>query len=420
MTRPWLGWYGDDFTGATDALAEAALGGLQAQLFLDVPTEADLAAAGRLDAVGIAGAARAMAPDAMVRELAPVGAFFAALGVTVLHYKCCSTFDSAPDIGSLGAAVRALRPHCPNPLVAIVGGQPNLGRYCAFSTLFAAAGTGGSIHRLDRHPTMSRHPVTPMGEADLRRHLADQGLSVAGIHCPDYVGGDLPDRVERLLGERPSAVLFDITAPDHLASVGRLLTDQANRGRLLAVGPSGVTQALLSDAARTCAPPLPPVRGPVLGMVGSLSPISRRQADAATSYARVELDGARLLADPNYAAARAGEAADLLNAGSHVLLATRSDGVAVSATPLAQATAALFASVLTAAPVRRAGIAGGDTSSYATAALGLRSLSFATTLGPGVTICRGHVPGRALDGIEIMLKGGQMGADDIFERLITG
>jgi uncharacterized protein YgbK (DUF1537 family) len=144
---PLLGWYGDDFTGATDTLACLAEAGLRSMLFPRVPSPAHIAAAGPLDALGIAGATRAMTPDAMAAELAPVARFFAASDVRVLHYKCCSTFDSAPAIGSIGAAMRCLHPYFPNPLLPILGGQPNIGRYCLFSHLFASAGSGGAVHR---------------------------------------------------------------------------------------------------------------------------------------------------------------------------------------------------------------------------------------------------------------------------------
>lgn len=45
-----------------------------------------------------------------------------------------------------------------------------------FGNLFAAGGiaSGAEVYRLDRHPVMNRHPVTPMGESDLVRHLALQ------------------------------------------------------------------------------------------------------------------------------------------------------------------------------------------------------------------------------------------------------
>ncbi|MDP4075830.1 four-carbon acid sugar kinase family protein [Acidovorax sp. A1169] len=116
----------------------------------------------------MAGAARAMAPETMRVELQPVGRFFAQMRVPVLHYKVCSTFDSAPQVGGIGVAVHTLRQHVENGFVPIVGGQPSLGRYCVFGNLFARAGSAPSVHRIDRHPTMSRHPVTPMQESDLR------------------------------------------------------------------------------------------------------------------------------------------------------------------------------------------------------------------------------------------------------------
>ena len=73
----------------------------------------------------------------------------------------------------------------PSRFVPIVGGQPNIGRYCAFGNLFAAAEAGGPVLRIDRHP-MARHPVTPMTESDLRLHFARLGL--AGVVSVPYPG----------------------------------------------------------------------------------------------------------------------------------------------------------------------------------------------------------------------------------------
>ena len=50
----------------------------------------------------------------------------------------------------------------------IVVAAPHLRRYVIFGNLFAAAGSDPEIFRIDRHPTMSRHPATPMKEADGR------------------------------------------------------------------------------------------------------------------------------------------------------------------------------------------------------------------------------------------------------------
>lgn len=433
MTGPRYGWYGDDFTGATDTLATLAKSGQRALLLLGVPDAERLADLGDLDALGIAGAARGMAPDAMRAELEPVGRFVAGLGVRVMHYKCCSTFDSAPQVGSIGAAVAALRPFFPNPFLPIVGGQPNIGRYCVFSTLFAAAGTGGTVHRLDRHPTMRVHPVTPMGEADLRLHLAAQGLGgMAALHYPDYDLDDaaLDARLEDLVRAGEGCVLLDVGQLAHLVPVGRLIAEWARRAPLLAVGPSSVAQALAAHRDLSHPPSqhpaeaaLEPASGPVFVMAGSLSPVTRRQVEAAASFERMPADAARLCGDPAYAAGLLETVAAHLRAGRNALVWTAPpDGRTGSLPPstVADGTASFVVSVLRTVPVRRVGILGGDTSSRAVAALGCWGLSYATTLAPGVTLCRSHGGGAASDGLELMLKGGQMGPDDLLERLVHG
>ena len=421
-----FGWYGDDFTGATDTLATLAQAGQRALLLLGVPDAERLATLGDLDALGIAGAARSMNPEAMRAELEPVGRFFAGLGVPVLHYKCCSTFDSAPHVGSIGAAVAALRRFFPNPFVPIVGGQPNIGRYCLFSNLFAAAGVGGGVHRLDRHPTMSAHPVTPMAEADLRLHLAAQGLGdMAALHYPDYTldAAALNERIS------DGCVLLDVGHPEHLTSIGRLIWERSQRAPLLAVGPSSVAQALMMRWTPAGAAPRPtgavlePARGPVFVMAGSLSPVTRRQVDVATSFDRLHADAGLLCGDPAYAARLLEDVTVRLREGRHVLVRTApADGApdTTQASAVAAATAAFVADVVRAASVRRLGILGGDTSSRAVAALGCWGLSYATTLAPGVTLCRSHGGHAESDGLELMLKGGQMGPDDLLERLVHG
>ena len=423
MTRPRYGWYGDDFTGATDTLATLASAGLRATLFMGIPSAAQLEQAGPLDAIGIAGAARAMAPAAMQAELDPVGRFFAELGVPVLHYKCCSTFDSAPDKGSIGAAVAALRPHVPNAFVPIVGGQPNLGRFCAFSTLFAAAGTGGEVYRLDRHPTMSCHPVTPMHEADLRKHLALQGLpDIAAIHLPAYANG-LETRLD-MLPQAP-AVLFDVMSGADLAAAGQAIWRRATTLPLLAVGPSSVAQAMV--AAWNLPAPAPTTSsllradGPVLILAGSLSPVTRRQVAAATAFQHVTVDTQLLVDDPAYPDVTVTRITDQLRAGRHVLAYTAADDMPIDttrSTAIAAATAKLLATILDRVSLRRVGVAGGDTSSQAVQALELWGLSYATSLAPGVAVCRTHSTKPGRNGIELMLKGGQMGHSELFDCFV--
>jgi len=438
--KPVFGWYGDDFTGATDTLATLAAQGLRSLLFLDVPDAATLAAAGPLDAIGIAGSARAMSPEAMRAALAPVGRFFAAQGVPVLHYKVCSTFDSAPQVGNIAVAIETLAPHVAQRFVPIIGGQPNLGRHCVFGQLFARAGAHGQTWRIDRHPTMSRHPVTPMLEADLVMHFGRLGLApIAAVHCPAYREGPeaaLAAALARLPADALQPVLFDALTDDDLDVIGRLLRARLDAGSLLAVGGSSVVHALAQTlrarAGHVDAPTesrgLAPASGPVFVFAGSLSPVTARQIDAATRYRRIAAHPQRWLTQADYRAELLAQVLTGLQAGQNVLLYTGDASEAAVDTSAAATAARLSADFIAEvvhrqaerAPLGRVGIAGGDTSSHATLALGLWGLSYQMRLDAGVTVSRTHSHTPSLDGVELMLKGGQVGGDDIFDRLVTG
>ena len=53
-------------------------------------------------------------------------------------------------------------------------------------------------------------------------------------------------------------------------------------------------------------------------------------------------------------------------------------------------------------------------------ALDTWALSHVGSIAPGVALCRAHFLAPHLDGVEFMLKGGQMGPLDLFERLLAG
>ncbi len=84
---------------------------------------------------------------------------FAALqqsGAAFVHYKTCSTFDSAPHIGSIGKAIELGRDCFGSHTVPVIVGVPRLGRYQVFGNLFAKSGVERELYRLDRHPTMAQ------------------------------------------------------------------------------------------------------------------------------------------------------------------------------------------------------------------------------------------------------------------------
>ena len=59
--------------------------------------------------------------------------------------------------------------------------------------------------------------------------------------------------------------------------------------------------------------------------------------------------------------------------------------------------------------LRRAVVAGGDTSGYAMRQLGISTLEVRAPIAPGAPLCRAYSQAERVDGLEIALKGGQLG-----------
>ncbi|HTX66622.1 MAG TPA: four-carbon acid sugar kinase family protein [Opitutaceae bacterium] len=435
-----LAFYGDDFTGSTDALEFLTRAGARTALFLAPPTPAQLARYPGLKAVGVAGRTRALGPAAITAELRPALAALRALGAPHVHYKVCSTFDSSPRVGSIGRAIETAAEIFPARFVPLLVGAPALGRYCVFGNLFARMGIGsdGAIHRLDRHPAMSHHPVTPADESDLRRHLARQTRKRIGLFDVLRFAKSAAEQraaLERLVADGAEIVLFDVLEPGQLALIGRLLDAEARRAApLFSVGSSGIEMAL--GAVWAAEGRLTPVRdwpdpgpsGPLLVASGSCSPVTTEQIAWAVGhgFAEVAVDPAALGTAGVRAAAAA--AAGQLQAGRNVIVHTTRGGVNPRLAALRGRAAARLGTTLgrivrgtvAGARPRRVVIAGGDTSSHAARALGLEALEMIAPLAPGAPLCRARAPGSPLDGRELNFKGGQVGAEDYFGAVARG
>ena len=443
-----LSFYGDDFTGSTDAMESLARTGLRTVLFLDAPASAQLRRFPGLRAFGIAGTGRTMTPAEMTRELPPIFRALQAAGTPLVHYKLCSTFDSSPRIGSIGKAIEVAQSVFQSPFVPLLVGAPILGRYCVFGNLFARSGLDSEPHRLDRHPSMRHHPTTPMDEADLRLHLARQTRKAIGLL--DVVQLESPNaahRLSQLQAAGAEIILLDVFNDSHLPRLGELIWQHAiPRGALLVVGSSCVEYALAAWW-RQCGtlkarPPeftLEPTRA--LAVVsGSCSPVTDRQIRRALDegFAEVALDTGALV-NPKTRASALGQA--LATAAPHfaanrsVVFHTargpqdprlaptarllKSRGLRSAAT-LGAALGELLAVVFERTGWPRGVVTGGDSSSYAARALGIEALEFAAPIAPGAPLCRVHAPGQAAHGREIVFKGGQNGRDDFLLTALHG
>lgn len=443
MSAPRLTWYADDFTGATDALDALTRGGMRAAVFITPPTPEELAALGEYDAVGVAGRTRTLSQADVRQEVRAALTALRALDAPLCHYKVCSTFDSAPHAGSIGAAIEEGLAVLGGDWVPLVVGVPALGRWCVFGTLFARVGADGAVRRLDLHP-MADHPVTPMREADVLRHLAAQTDLRSGLVLSHLAGaGDVQRQLGQLRAEGARICLLDAADRADLAASGAAIASASACGEVrLVVGSSGVEYALVEHWQRRgeTVPRAPMPAAPVERLVvlsGSCSPVTGRQIAAALArgFEELALDTPALVRDGGHAELRAAaqRLTTALDAGSSVVVhtATGPDDPRVAAIrdlaggagveeTVGPALAALGEAAVARGDVRRLVFTGGDTSSAAARALGIAAVDVSATLLRGAPLCRAHAPGRVADGVEIMFKGGGLGEEAFFARLRDG
>ncbi|MBB3936625.1 four-carbon acid sugar kinase family protein [Aureimonas phyllosphaerae] len=440
MTTPLIAFYGDDLTGSTDVMESLAMRGIETVLFTDLPTDAQLARFPDARAIGVAGTSRSETPDWMDANLPGVFEWLKARGAAITHYKICSTFDSSPAIGSIGRAAEIGRAVFGGRPVPLVVGAPQLKRWTAFGNLFAAY--RGETFRIDRHPVMSRHPVTPMREADLRRHLAEQTLlPVALLDAVALLAGDADIRIDAILRDDPGLVLIDVLDAATQAAAGRQLERLAEAGCRFAIGSSGVEYALAAHwmtTGRLAEPaafaPLPPADR-IAVVSGSCSPTTERQIRHAgdNGFEPIAFDPRAFVSGDTSAIEKVeARAADAFSAGRSVIVHTAmgpdSDlGPELSGTEgarhaIGRGLGRLQAGLVRRLGLRRAVIAGGDTSSHALRQLGVHALTTRLPLPdtPGSPVALAHSDDPAFDGLEIALKGGQVGGDDYFSRIRDG
>lgn len=452
--RLLIAYYGDDFTGSTDALEFLSRSGIKTVLFIEAPSIVQLEHYPGLQAVGVAGMSRTYSPKEMEAFLAPAFTALAKLNPRHVHYKVCSTFDSSAAIGSIGKAIDLGSEVFNTAIVPLLAAAPHLGRYCLFGNLFARMGIGseGEIYRLDRHPSMRNHPTTPADESDIRLHLGKQTakktalFNILELH-------KYQQQQEALDFSGNEIVLFDALTQEDLKSIGKLIDGQAaDDHTLFSAGSSAIEMALgahwqesglLQEQLEWESSP----KGPVIVASGSCSAVTAVQIEYALSHGFTEIkidtvalakqvSAADLSADTDFIRSAANvyalRAAKLIAEGGHPLIHTSlgNDDPRVAATDTLfkekgfgkSSTAQLYGKLLgeivrlTAerAVLQRIIIAGGDTSSYAARAMGVEAVEMISPLSPGAPLCRAHAPGSAVDQLEVVFKGGQVGKEDFF------
>lgn len=442
-----LAFYGDDFTGSTDAMEALTRSGYRTVLFLEAPSTDMLSRFEGIRCVGVAGTSRAKNPHELEKEVKSVMERLSLLEATIVHYKTCSTFDSSPMVGSIGEAIRVSRAFFPNQgTVPLLVGAPALGRYTLFGQHFARM--DGQVHRLDRHPVMSRHPVTPMHEADLRLHLKEQINEEIDLMNILELEGDpalVSERYQRKLDAKPSVLLIDVLDEARLLLSGKLIWDAAKEGQRFVVGSSGVEYAMtafwenagIAQAGQTAAPSSVTPAKNILAVSGSASPVSQKQIEIAIEqgFHGIRIPAAALADSDSMPQETLEEAIGILNVGESVVLYTAlgpedeaiadtrdqlsNKGIEGSQTGefIGRQLGRWTKHIMREAALRRVVIAGGDTSGFVTSEMGIYGMEMLISISPGAPLCRVYSEDAGMDGIELALKGGQFGSPDYFARV---
>ena len=458
----FLSYYGDDFTGSADVMESLALNGIPTVLFLDAPAPQEVsrfrlkvgigAEAGRekLKAFGVAGMARSLSPAKMDEQLPAIFEKLSKVPTDFFQYKVCSTFDSSPQIGNIGHATEIALKYFHSDWIPLIIGAPFLNRFVLFGNLFARV--GDITFRLDRHPTMSKHPVTPMDESDLGRHLQKQTkrkvllIDVFGLEG-NY--GPVQDYFKKIIKEKGNFILFDTLSPHHLSIIGKLLIENLNQKTQFLVGASGMDYALafyLQAKGKIVKPKMVSHPGKVNKMIvaaGSCSYTTASQIEYMKSigHESIWLDSLKLI-DPEkrkeevesaiFKSMRAiengkvpllytskGPDDPMIDRTKQKLRDQGSDDSLVGEV-LAGAQGHILKELIEKAGKMRVAVAGGDTSGYVCRAMGIYALETLCPIAPGAPLCIAHSKDKRFDGLEIALKGGQNGNEKYFESILNG
>lgn len=423
-----LGVIADDVTGGADLAGMLTSQGVRTLLCLDVtavPPEA-VTDHSRWDAVTLALKIRSVpAAEAVSRALLALRSL-QALEARQLFFKYCSTFDSTA-AGNIGPVLDALMHATAVPSCCLVPALPVNGRTQYFGHLFVEG-------RLLSESPMRDHPLNPMRDPDLVRHLQAQTRRRVGLLCLQTVrAGTQALRAARARLEQEGVALALVDAIDD--GDLRTIAEAFAEDRLVSGG-SGLALALpgawrerdgdspgesRSDREHHAA-------GPTLILSGSCSVRTREQIAcleaSAGAVERVRLHRVETGDLEDEESRLRGALAEQIRARGWAAVSSSTDapipvdsagaGRGTPARLLERLNADLAAFAVAQLGVRSLVIAGGETSGAAVRALGLMALEVDGVLDPGVPICYALAP----RGLTVVLKSGNFGQPDLFLKAL--
>jgi uncharacterized protein YgbK (DUF1537 family) len=447
-----LSFYGDDFTGTTSTAEALTISGIPTIIFVKPPTAQFLRNHfPKVHAIGVAGISRSLPKENLVKVLKATFQRMKTYVTPLFLYKICSTFDSSPEIGNIGKAIEIGLSVFSSKFIPILAAAPRFGRFTLFGNHFVALGE--EIFRLDRHPSISVHPATPMQESDLRRHLAKQThLECSLIPILTLIKGreEVRKQVQGCLGKNIPLILFDTLSKAQLNTVCSVIWDYTEDGKtLFCVGSQEWGYGLAEEwrrlgIVRFKVDAKPVGRsgkcGPILVVSGSCAAIAGRQIEWAAThhYLEIGIQTEKLFEDINRKREMdrvAQEAISALKLGRSVVIhsAIGQNDPRIPRTKrlvedlgmtsqntvdvLGRALGELARKIILASKVRRLILSGGDTAGRITQTLGIWALQVGRSVGVPAPLCYVYSAYPETNGLQVAYKGGQVGGDNYFDMV---
>ena len=423
-----FGAVADDFTGGSDLAGMLHERGVRTVLSFGVPRTEDSTLWSNYDAAVVCLKIRSADPALAVRESVDTARSLRAAGVPLLQYKYCSTFDSTAR-GNIGPITAALLEALGADFTVAVPALPVNGRTQYLGHLFV----NGEL--LSDSP-LRHHPLNPMTDSNLVRHLQAQTAHKVGlIDLPTVRRGPaaVRERAGELQHKGVAIALVDAIGDQDLDVIAAAVADMP-----LITGGSGLAGALPAHwslrPAETGEAKALPIPGPVLILSGSCSAATLTQlrdlqdAGAAHSFG---FDFDALAADPVREQNRLTTVAEeTLRRGESVCIHSTADAESRGATferlrrarlPVQEISerleatfAAIAGSLLRAGVTRKIVVAGGETAGAVVSALRTGPMQVTSVIDPGVPALL------TLQGepVQLALKSGNFGSDDFFRKTI--
>ena len=389
-----LGAIADDYTGGSDLAGMLAERGVRTLMHFGVPDEP---LRGSYDAAVVCLKSRSIAA-AEAREMsARALAWLQSAGARQIQFKYCSTFDSTA-AGNIGPVLDELLTRLNVPLSFVVPALPVNGRTQYLGHLFV---NGVPL----AESPMRHHPLNPMIDSNLVRHLAAQTSSHVGLIPLPVVqrnAAAIRQLTAQLTHEGVRMALVDAVSESDLANIAEASVDSP-----LISGGSGIAAHLpafwrLEAAVPAPASLAPASAGGVLMIAGSCS---------AATLDQIERYGGAAI---HFEAAAAGQTAGILERTGRALVYSSAPPdrrlPAATAGVIEQTLASLAVDMVNNHGVRRLIVAGGETAGAVVDALGIKAVEVLRVLSPGVPALKtlGAHP------LALVLKSGNFGTPDFF------